>query len=572
MFMSKNNWKRGGSFLLEDLTVSDIFTPEDFDDEQLLIGQVTEDFVKKEVVPNVDKMENHNFDVSVRLLKEAGDLGLLGVDVDEEYGGLGLDKVTSALIAEKMSLGGGFSVSFGAHVGIGTLPIVLFGKAEQKQKYLPDLALGNKLAAYALTEPGAGSDALGIKTSAKLSDDGKYYILTGEKQWITNSGFADVFVVYAKIDGDKFTAFILERMYAGVSFGQEEKKLGIKSSSTRTLILDNVLVPVENVLGEIGKGHHIAFNILNIGRLKLAVGAVGAAKQALKISKQYAEERKQFGVPIEKFNLIKNKLASMTVKLFSSESVAYRTVGLLDERLECLSKDDNVTKAVAEYAIECSLAKIYCSEVLDFIVDEGVQIHGGYGYMSEYEIERLYRDSRINRIFEGTNEINRLLAAGTLLKKSLKGELELFDIAEKLQLEILSLGLADDDESFLAEQKKLVKNMKKICVLATGLAAQTFGKKVDKEQEVMAIISDLMTLTYASESVLLRTEKNPDDFKILCAKIVIEEAVVEIEVLARQLLNHTSDGDTLKLLNSSLRKLTRRETVNLIKLKRELLK
>lgn len=410
---------KGGSFLIEEGDASRVYTPEDYTSEQKMIAKTTDEFVENEVLPQVEYLEKHEFDRSVKLLKQAGELGLLGADVPEEYGGLVLDKITSALIAEKMSRAGGFSITHGAHVGIGSLPIVLFGTEEQKQAYLPALAVGEKIAAYALTEPGSGSDALGARTTARLNAEGTHYVLNGEKQWITNAGFADVFVVYAKIDGDKFSAFIVERQFPGVSVGPEEKKMGIKSSSTRTLILEDALVPKENVLGEIGKGHVIAFNILNIGRYKLGVGAVGAGKRALEITSQYVNQRQQFKTPIAKFSLTQEKLATMASKLYATESSVYRTVGLFEDHMGQLSEEQQkdgkqIAASIAEYAIECSLNKVFATESLDYIVDEGVQLHGGYGFMSEYEIERLYRDSRINRIFEGTNEINRLLVPGKL--------------------------------------------------------------------------------------------------------------------------------------------------------------
>lgn len=503
---------KGGSFLINDLSAERVYTPEDFTSEHKMIAKTTDEYVENEVIPQVEFLEKHEFDRSVKLLKQAGDLGLLGADVPEEYGGLGLDKIASALIAEKMSRAGGFSITHGAHVGIGSLPIVLFGTEEQKQKYLPDLATGGKIAAYALTEPGSGSDALGAKTVARLNAEGTHYVLNGEKQWITNAGFADVFVVYAKIDGEQFSAFIVERDYAGVSVGPEEKKMGIKSSSTRTLILEDAHVPKENVLGQIGKGHIIAFNILNIGRYKLGVGAVGAGKRAIELTSEYVNQRQQFKTPIAKFSLTQEKIATMASKLYASESSVYRTVGLFEDRMGQLSEEQQkdgkeIAASIAEYAIECSLNKVFATEVLDYLVDEGVQLHGGYGFMSEYEIERLYRDSRINRIFEGTNEINRLLVPGTYLRKALKGELPLLQKAQSLQEELMMLMPEEAGEGALDQSKLLVRNGKKIALLLLGLAAQKYGKKLEGEQEVLVNISDMISNVYAMESAVLRTEK-----------------------------------------------------------------
>jgi alkylation response protein AidB-like acyl-CoA dehydrogenase len=572
---------KGGSFLIEDVSAEQIFTPEDFTDEQLMIAKTTEDFVVNEVLPQVEHLENHEFDRSVKLLKEAGELGLLGADVPEEYGGLGLDKISSALIAEKMSRAGGFSISHGAHVGIGSLPIVLFGNEEQKQKYLPALATGEKIAAYALTEPGSGSDALGAKTTAKLNAEGTHYVLNGEKQWITNAGFADVFVVYAKIDGEHFSAFIVEREFPGVSTGAEEKKMGIKSSSTRTLILEDALVPKENLLGEAGKGHVIAFNILNIGRYKLGVGAVGGSKRAFELTAAYANQRQQFKTPISSFNLTREKLATMASKIYAAESSVYRTVGLFEERMSRLSDEEvknglEVAKSIAEYAIECSLNKVFATEVLDYVADEGVQIHGGYGFMAEYEIERIYRDSRINRIFEGTNEINRLLVPGTFLRKAMKGELPLLQKAQALQEELMMLIPEEPGDEPLAQEKYLVKNAKKIGLLAAGLAAQKFGKALEREQEILVNIADIVSYAYAMESAVLRTEKSiarsgleKSKQKLLYTQIFCQEAFNQIEQLAKETLLATEQGDTLRIMISALRKFTRHTPINVIAKKRE---
>jgi len=549
-----------------------------------MIAKTTDEFVENEVLPQVEYLEKHEFDRSVKLLKQAGELGLLGADVPEEYGGLGLDKITSALIAEKMSRAGGFSITHGAHVGIGSLPIVLFGTEEQKQAYLPALAVGEKIAAYALTEPGSGSDALGARTTARLNAEGTHYVLNGEKQWITNAGFADVFVVYAKIDGDKFSAFIVEREFPGVSVGPEEKKMGIKSSSTRTLILEDALVPKENVLGEIGKGHVIAFNILNIGRYKLGVGAVGAGKRALEITSQYVNQRQQFKTPIAKFSLTQEKLATMASKLYATESSVYRTVGLFEDHMGQLSEEQQkdgkqIAASIAEYAIECSLNKVFATEALDYIVDEGVQLHGGYGFMSEYEIERLYRDSRINRIFEGTNEINRLLVPGTYLRKALKGELPLLQKAQTLQEELMMLMPQEVGNEPLDQEKMLVQNGKKIALLLLGLAAQKYGKELEKEQEILVNISDMISNVYAMESTVLRTEKaisktgvDQNSLKLKYTQVFCQEAFNRIEADAKETLIGVEQGDTLRVMLSSLRKLTRYTPINVISVKREVAK
>ena len=575
------NMIKGGSFLVEDVALDRVFTPEDFTDEHKMIAKTTEDFVAQEVVPVIEKLENHEFEHSVKLLKSAGDIGLLGADVPEEYGGLALDKVSSALIAEKMSRAGGFSITHGAHVGIGSLPIVLFGNEDQKQKYLPKLATGELIAAYALTEPGSGSDALGAKTTAKLNAEGTHYVLNGEKQWITNAGFADVFVVYAKIDGDKFSAFIVEREYSGVSVGAEEKKMGIKSSSTRTLILQDAQVPADNLLGEVGRGHVIAFNILNIGRYKLGVGTVGASKRAFELAVAYTNQRQQFKTPISSFNLTKEKLATMASRLYASESLIYRTVGYFEDRMSQLSADEQkdgkaIAASIAEYAIECSINKVFGTEVLDYIADEAVQLHGGYGFMQEYEVERIYRDSRINRIFEGTNEINCLLVPGTLLRKAMKGELPLLQKAQALQEELLMMMPEEIEDAPLAQEKMLVQNAKKIGLLAAGLAAQRYGTKLETEQEVLVNIADIINNIFAMESAVLRTEKaiqrvgaEKANQKLLYTQIFCQEAFECIEKDAKETLIAAVEGDNLRMMLSALRKLTRSTPYNVIAKKRE---
>ncbi len=581
MTNSVENMIKGGSFLVEDVALDRVFTPEDFTDEHKMIAKTTEEYVNNEVFPVIEKLENHEFEYSVKLLKSAGDLGLLGADVPEEYDGLGLDKISSALIAEKMSKAGGFSITHGAHVGIGSLPIVLFGNEEQKQKYLPKLATGELIAAYALTEPGSGSDALGAKTSAKLNAEGTHYVLNGEKQWITNAGFADVFVVYAKIDGEHFSAFIVEREYDGVSVGAEEKKMGIKSSSTRTLILQDAQIPVENLLGEVGRGHVIAFNILNIGRYKLGVGTVGASKRAFELAVAYTNQRQQFKTPISSFNLTKEKLSTMASRLYASESLIYRTVGYFEDRMSQLSAEEQkdgkaIAASIAEYAIECSINKVFGTEVLDYIADEAVQLHGGYGFMQEYEVERIYRDSRINRIFEGTNEINRLLIPGTFLRKAMKGELPLLQKAKALQEELLMMMPEEIEDAPLAQEKVLVQNAKKIGLLAAGLAAQRYGAKLESEQEVLANIADIVNNLFAMESAVLRTEKaiqrdgvEKANQKLLYTQIFCQEAFECIEKDAKETLIAAVEGDNLRMMLSALRKLTRSTPYNVIAKKRE---
>lgn len=578
------NTIKGGSFLIDDLTPEQLYTPEDFTEEQKMMAKTTEDYVNKDVRPYADELLKQDWDLTKKLLKKAGDLGLLGADVPEAYGGLGLDKISSGLITEKFSNAGSFSLSYGAHVGIGTLPIVFFGNEEQKKKYLPDLATGNKFAAYALTEPGSGSDALGAKTTAKLNDEGTHYILNGEKQWITNSGFADVFVVYAKIDGEHFTAFIVERDYPGVSTGQEEKKMGIKMSSTRTLILEDVAVPKENLLGEAGKGHKIAFNILNIGRYKLAVGCVGGTKHGVELAAKYANERQQFKQPISRFTLIQEKLANMATKTYATESSIYRTIGLFEDEFSRLTEEEQkdgqkVAKAIAEYAIECSLNKVFGSEALDYIADEAVQIHGGYGYMAEYEVEMMYRDSRINRIFEGTNEINRLIVPGTLMKKAMKGELPLLQKAQGLQEELMMFMPEEPGEEPLDQEKYLLQNAKKILLMTAGLGVQKYGEKLENEQELLANVADIISEIYAIESIIVRTEKaiakngaDKNKQKLLMTEVYCQEAFNRIDALAKESLVAVEEGDDLRMMLSTLKKLVRYTPINVIAKKREIAK
>lgn len=569
---------RGGAFLLQEGETDRLFTPEDFSEEHKMIARTAEEFVTQEVWPVLPAIEEHQFDHSVRLMKQAGELGLLGADVPEEYGGIGLDKISSSLITEKFALSRSFALTQGAHVGIGSLPIVYFGTEEQKAKYLPKLATGEYIAAYALTEPGSGSDALGAKTTARLSEDGKYYILNGEKQWITNAGFADLFVVYAKVDGEQFSAFIVERAYEGVSTGPEEKKMGIKGSSTRTLLLDEVKVPVENLLGEVGRGHVIAFNILNIGRFKLGVGCVGSSKRALEVAVQYAKERKQFQTPIIQFPLIQEKIGKMAANTYALESAIYRTAGLMEDALSDVEANDGqgVAAAIAEYAMECSITKVLGSEIFDGIADEAVQIHGGYGFMAEYEVENMYRDSRINRIFEGTNEINRLLIPNTLVKKTLKGELPFLQAATRIQEELLTYIPSLPGDEPLAQERNMIENGKKLFIMLAGTALQKYEKRLAQEQEILARAADVVIEIYAMESAYLRTMKaihqhgeEREALKINLTRIYIHEAFQRIEQTLREGLVYMEDGDMLRTMLSMVKKLTRTEPVNLIALRRQ---
>lgn len=571
---------KGGSFLIQDTKPEDIFTPQDFTDDQLAIADVAKKFMENEVIPKVDQIEAHNWDVSVSLLKAAGDLGLLSFDIPEEFGGMGVDKTSSVLISENFSRQGSFAVSIGAHTSIGSLPIVYFGNQEQKEKYLPRVATGELIAAYALTEPNSGSDALAAKAKAVLSPDGKHYILNGTKMWISNGSFADVFVVFAKVDGDKFTGFIVERGYPGVSTGNEEHKLGIKGSSTTTVILENAMVPVENVLGEIGKGHKIAFNILNIGRFKLGAGSVGGNKNIIPVAVKYANERKQFNKSISEFGLIKHKLAEMTIKTYACESMTYRTSGLIDKYIETIDKNDpqQVLQAIEEYAAECSIIKVYGSEILGYVADESVQIFGGYGYSEEYPVARYYRDARINRIFEGTNEINRMLVTGMFLKKAMKGELPLMQAGMKIMEEIMSFPSFDEEEeTLLSVETKLVANAKKAALLAAGVAVQKFMTKINDEQEIMAGLTDAIMEIYAMESTLLRTLKlaktkgeKEAEYQIDATRVFINDAVQRLEGFCKNVVAAISSGDDLRMQLAALRRFTKLTPINTIELRRKI--
>jgi alkylation response protein AidB-like acyl-CoA dehydrogenase len=576
MSTSEQQLTQGGAFLIESSTPDSVFTPEDFTREHQMIADTARAFIEGEVLPNADKLEHQDWDLTVELLHKAGELGLLAADVPEEFDGLGADKVSSALITEYITRGGSFALSHGAHVGIGSLPIVFFGNDDQRRKYLPALASGEKIAAYALTEPGSGSDALGAKTTAKLTDDGKFYVLNGSKQFITNSAFADIFVVYAKIDGEKFSAFIVEREFEGVSTGPEEKKMGIKASSTRPLILEDVKVPVENLLGEPGRGHVIAFNILNIGRYKLAVGCVGGVKSAIETSVKYAKARKQFKTPIANFPLIQQKIADMNIRSYVTESMCYRSTGDIDKQLESLgggADGRSVAKSIEEYALECSVNKVFASETLDFVVDEAVQIHGGYGFIQEYAVERMYRDSRINRIFEGTNEINRLLIPDMLLRKAMKGELPLMQAAQGLQQELMGMLPVADESETLGAETHLLEMAKKVFLFVGGSAVQKYMQSLKEEQEILANLADIIIEVYALESALLRAKKSLDkgldaQNKVEMVQVYAREAFARVEGYARDVLASMEEGDVLRTQLAVLRKLTRFQPINAKLIKR----
>ncbi len=580
---TETTYTKGGEFLLREFTPNEIFTPEDFSETHQMIAKTTEDFINGEVMPHVKEIDEMRHDINVALLRKAGELGLLSIDIAEEYGGLGLDKTSSMIVAEKVGPTGAWAVSYGAHAGIGTLPIVYFGTPEQKAKYLPKFATAEWVSSYSLSEPGSGSDALSAKTTAKLNDDKKYYILNGTKMWLSNAGFADVYITFAQIDGDKFTAFIIEKGYPGVSTAPEEKKMGIKGSSTRQLILENAKVPVENIVGEIGKGHLVAFNILNIGRFKLGASAIGGAKNAINEAVKYADQRKQFGKKLHQFPLIKHKLAEMTIRTFVADSMVYRTAGMIDNlvsSVETKSPDASklILKSIEEYAAECGMLKVYCSEVLDYVVDEGVQILGGYGYSEEYPMARAYRDARINRIFEGTNEINRLLASGMVLKRATKGELPLFGYAQQLFGELMTPSFdGNGEDQPLGVERKLVSNAKKITVLMLGAAAQKYMTTIQDEQEVLAAVTDMMMETYGMESALLRVLKKIEKTgeavnatHIDMVRVFVNDAMGRITQSATNILAAIAEGDTLRTQLAVLKRLTKMTPVNTFALRRKI--
>jgi alkylation response protein AidB-like acyl-CoA dehydrogenase len=573
----------GGSFLLEERQTADVFTPEDFTEQQQMIGQTTEEFAINEILPQAEKIEHKDFSVSRDLLKKAGDLGLSGVEIPEAYGGLEMDKVTAAIIADHIAKYAGFATTWGAHSGIGLLPIVYFGTEEQKQKYLPKLAAGEIVGAYALSESSSGSDALNCRTRAELSKDGKHYILNGEKMWITNAGFADLFTVFAKIDGEKFSAFLIERNFPGFSVGAEEHKMGIRGSSTCPLILNDCKVPVENLLGEIGKGHIIAFNILNVGRFKLGAMCVGGARVSIENAVGYARQRKAFGKTIADFGLVREKIANMATLIYVGESLVFRTVGMMDDLLASIDKaspeaSKETRKAIEEYAVECSILKVWGSEMIDYVVDETVQIYAGYGFVEEYPAERAYRDARINRIFEGTNEINRLIITGFLLKRAMSGQLPLMPAIKKLMDEVLSGPSAGEDfEGPLADERKLVANAKKLGLFVAGAATQKYMQTIQDQQEVMGAIADITIEIYAMESAVLRAQKIAEQkgesaaaLPTAMTRVYLTQALEKIEAAAKKVIADVADGDMLRTQLAILRRLAKHEPFNTIALRQQI--
>jgi alkylation response protein AidB-like acyl-CoA dehydrogenase len=571
---------KGGSFLLESPLPSDVFTPADLTDDQKLIGQTAEEFVLKEVFPLIKDLENKKPGLMAELVKRGGEVGLMGGGVPEEFGGAGLDKIATTVLTEKLSIYGGFAVTHGAHAGIGTLPIVYFGTEAQKKKYLPKLATGEWIGAYCLSEPQAGSDAQNSLTRAELNKEGTHYILNGQKMWITNGGFADVYIVFAKIDGEKFTAFIVERTFPGFKPGNEEHKMGIHGSSTTPIFLENCKVPKENLLHEIGRGHIVAFNILNAGRFTLGASCVGGSKHVLMTSSKYAKERKAFGKQIGEFGLMKEKLAEMAIQIFAVESMVYRSSGNIEAAMAAASgsgdKIQNTMKVLEEYAIESSIAKVYGSEMLDFVVDEGVQIFGGYGFHEEYPVCRAYRDSRINRIFEGTNEINRVLIIQMLMKRAMGGQLPLIPAAMKLADEILAgPSFEEAPEGVLADETRVVANAKKMFLQAAGGAVQKFREKLADEQELIGALSNVVMEVYAMESCLLRAQKaaaakgeSATQTMIDAARVFISDAAERVEHEAKRAIAAIHEGDMLTTQMAVLKRFAKRAAVDTIGLRR----
>ena len=570
-----NKHLKGGAFLINDSDYNANFIPEEFNEEHKLMAETAHEFLQQHVNPQLDKIDAMEKGLMSSLIDKAGELGLLGVAIPEQYGGFGKDFITSILMTEVLGAGHSFSVAMAAHTGIGTLPILYFGNDAQKEKYLPKLATGEWKGSYCLTEPGSGSDALAAKTKAVLSEDGKHYILNGQKMWITNAGFADVFTVFAQVDGDKFTGFIVEKSFEGISLGEEEHKMGIKGSSTRQVFFSDCKVPVENVLGEIGKGHLIAFNILNIGRAKLAAAALGGGKQVINQSVEYANTRTQFKLPIAKFGAIKHKLAEQAIRTFAVESAIYRVSDLIEAKeieLEQSGKNANsaLLGAAEEYAVECAILKVAGSELLDFVVDEGVQIFGGYGFSADYPMDRSYRDSRINRIFEGTNEINRLLIVDMLLKRAMKGELDLMSPAMAIQKELMSIpDFGAEDESLFSAEKKTLSQLKKSILMVAGTAVQKYMMALAKEQEILMNIADMVIDVFVVESLLLRLQKlvfmkgeSACALEIDILRVYISDVIDRVNVNGRTAINSMCEGDEQRMLLMGVKRFTKPSLFN----------
>ncbi len=561
---------KGGEWLIKESDATETFTPEDFSEEQVMVKDMCIQYLQTEVLPVIDRIDKMEEGLMPSLMEKAGELGLLGASVPEELNGMGKDFVTSTLVSEGLGAGYSFSVAMSAHAGIGTLPILYFGTDEQKKKYIPRLATGEWKGSYGLTEPDSGSDALGAKSTAVLSADGKHYILNGQKCWITNGGFADIYTVFAKVDGDKFTAFIVERGMEGFTQGAEEHKMGIKGSSTVQLYFQDCKVPVENVLGEIGRGHIIAFNILNIGRLKLAAATLGGAKMAITNAVEYANTREQFKIPISKFGAIRYKLAQMAIRAWVSESALYRTAKWIDDKeAELLAGgkpfNEALLGAAEEYAIECAMLKVDGSEMLDYVVDEGVQIHGGNGYSDEYNISRAYRDSRINRIYEGTNEINRLLTVDMMLKRAMKGKLDLMGPAMAVSKELMSIpDFGNENEGMFAAEKKAIAQMKKAILMTAGAAVQKLMMSLDKEQEILMNIADMSIVTFHAESALLRTvrkaERSGEEaaaFEADIMRVYLNEALDIVNKSGKEAINSFAEGDEQRMMLLGLKRFTK---------------
>ncbi len=575
---------KGGEFLIKETSYEDVFIPEEFNEEQNMMAQTTSDFVETQVLPKIDDLDKHDRNLLSKLVKDAGELGLLGVSVPEEYGGFGQNTVTSMRVVEEIGKSFSYSVAFSAHTGIGTLPILYYGTEEQKKKYLPKLASGEWIGAYALTEPEAGSDANSGKSKAVLSDDGKYYILNGVKMWITNGGIADVHIVYAKIEDDKnLSAFIVEASWDGITIGAEEEKMGIKGSSTVQIYYNNVKVPVENLLGERNDGFKIALNILNLGRLKLGVATIGAAKGIISYAVQYANERKQFKTPIAQFGAIKHKLAEMAIRTFAGESLGYRVSQNIDDAIEGyiaegMDKGKAALEGLRQFAIEASIAKVLDSEILDYIVDEGVQIYGGMGYSAETPVERAYRDSRINRIFEGTNEINRMVMVGELLKRAFKGELDVLGPAKAVGEELMGIpDFGDTTQDYFELKKKAVKNFKKAILMVAGAAAQKYQDKLQDEQELLFAAADMLMLTYAAESFMLRVEKlehmkgaDKIELQKLMLDVYIYDAAAAIKKFGDDAINSFAEGNEKMGMLTGMKRFTKVDGVNVIAARRKI--